>query len=234
MGLTKQGLRKRAQRHWIQSRKGSNLRFHRALKKHGFDNFTWETHLQGLSWEEACSAETDLIEKLGSFDPVLGYNMTKGGEGSLGVSVTLSSEARSKISSTLKEWHASGNPEAEALRAKISKLRKETSVSLETRKNLAKALTGRRLSQKSCEKISASKMAYPEELRKEAVSYAEEHSYRAAERHFGIPRQTIRRWSKTREERAPELAKMRERNRVKHYACCYVFPFVGSPDIDSD
>jgi hypothetical protein len=61
---------------------------------------------------------------------------------------------------------------------------------------------------------------------KAAVEYALEHGFHAAERRFALPRQTIRRWSKTREERADELERMRQRARKKQYGT--EFPLVIS------
>lgn len=231
VGITVRDLSERRRRHIVAAKKGSSTRFHAALREYGADAFTWEVDTWSLSWEEACEREKALIRKLGSQNPEKGYNMTGGGNGSLGVKVVLSEESRQKISQTLKDWHASDDPDAIELRRKASERRRGSKASIETRKKLAEVHRGRTLSPESRAKLSASKMQYPPEVRKEAVEYAQEHGYRAAARHFDIPRPTIRRWSKTPEERKEELSKMRARAKEKQYG--YVFPLVnpvrGSP-----
>lgn len=223
IGITTNSLCRRSKRHMSDALKGSSVHFHQALRKHGFDTFVWEVRAQGLTWGEACSLERQLIQELGTLDRSKGYNKTGGGEGSFEMSV--SSTTRAKISATLKVWHASGDVKAQALRTKVSKLRKETPVSQGTRKKLATASRKRVLSEDSRLKISASKQLYPEKIRKAAVEYALENGFHAASRHFDIPRQTVRRWSKTRDERSTELEKMRQRAREKQYG--YAFPLVS-------
>lgn len=220
VGITSRGLRERVRKHVRKAIAGSDLVFHRALRKHGPDNFEWQVAADGLLWKDACAREQALIIELGSHSREWGYNVTDGGEGALGM--TLPQESRNKVSATLKAWYASNSPEAQNLRQKISSMRRETPVSLETRMKLSRALRGRVLSETSRAKLSASKLLYPEDLRVVAVRIAEDNGYRAAERLFGIPRQTIRRWSKAPEERVIEKAKMLERHRTRQYG--YAFP----------
>jgi len=81
--------------------------FGRAVKKYGWKNIKHEILLSGLSQEEAESAEIELIEKYGTFNPGNGYNMDKGGKGSSGRVAT--DEMRSQMRDrTLKMWE---NPE---------------------------------------------------------------------------------------------------------------------------
>src|SRR5690606_31655599 len=140
VGITTNSLRRRSKRHMNDALKGSSFHFHQALRKHGFDDFTWEVRAKGLTWDEACFLERQLIQELGTLDRSRGYNSTGGGEGSFEKPVSL--EARAKISATLKAWHASGDPKAQALRVKIAKLRKETPVSQVTRKKQARLKAG--------------------------------------------------------------------------------------------
>lgn len=227
VGITSRPFWERVRKHLTRARKGSGLAFHKALRKYGPQNFVWEIQGHGLSWEEACQNERALIAELGTSGPK-GYNVTAGGDGTLGMSP--SQDVRDRVSATLKAWHASPNPEAEALRERMARLRKETPVSLQTRMRLAVSLRGRVLSEESRAKLSASKLLYPESTRVEAVKYALEHGYRAAERVFGIHRPTIRRWSKTSDERVVEKSKMRERNRTRQYG--YAFPVDTGADPD--
>ncbi len=232
VGITSGPLKVRILRHHIKARNGSTLYFHRALSKYGSDKFTWSTYASGLTWAKACETEIYLIKNLGSSDPKKGYNMTKGGEGTLGMSVVLSQESRTKISCTLKSWHASGDSAAKELRAKVSAARQGSRASVETCRKHAEAMRGRVLSDSSREKISLSKQRYSAETREAVVSYALKHGYHAAERLFSIPRPTIRRWAKTPEEQALERGKTRERNRSRQYG--YAFPFVPPREIDAD
>nr|DAI62929.1 MAG TPA: intron associated endonuclease [Caudoviricetes sp.] len=53
--------------------------FHRAIKKFGFDNFSWEIIETCESEDRACELEKYYIEKFNTYRD--GYNMTKGGKG---------------------------------------------------------------------------------------------------------------------------------------------------------
>lgn len=61
----------------------SNPYFIKAIQKHGWENFTHEILHEGLSHDEACTYEKELIAfyKRGG----ICYNITDGGEGTLGV-----------------------------------------------------------------------------------------------------------------------------------------------------
>lgn len=82
-----------------------NSHFYRALRKHGTQNFDWEIIYQ--SWDKKdClnKMESFFIEEYDSFNH--GYNMTKGGEGTLGkrswLGKTHFEETKTKISKALK------------------------------------------------------------------------------------------------------------------------------------
>jgi group I intron endonuclease len=79
--------------------------FYRAIRKYGIENFTWEIVYQ--SWDkEHClnTMESFFIEEYDSFTN--GYNMTKGGEGTLGKKSWLgkkhSEETKNKMSLSAK------------------------------------------------------------------------------------------------------------------------------------
>lgn len=69
--------------------------FGSAIKKYGWDNFEHQVLYENLSREDACKKEIELIKKYNTFVPN-GYNLTKGGEGSLGFEI--SDETRYKMS----------------------------------------------------------------------------------------------------------------------------------------
>lgn len=61
-------------------------KFAKAIAKYGWDGFEHTIFAEGLSHEEACLMEMTLIALYDSIDN--GYNITKGGEGSVGVIVS--------------------------------------------------------------------------------------------------------------------------------------------------
>ena len=76
--------------------------FWRAIQKYGWDNIEHNILFENLSFEEAKQIEIELIAKYHTFihDPLCnGYNMTLGGEGSLGhkVSEKLKEKNRNRI-----------------------------------------------------------------------------------------------------------------------------------------
>jgi group I intron endonuclease len=82
-----------------------NCHFYKALRKYGIENFSWEILYQ--SWDKKYCLnvmESFFIEQYDSFNN--GYNMTKGGEGTLGKKSWLgkkhTEETKIKISLSLK------------------------------------------------------------------------------------------------------------------------------------
>ena len=55
--------------------------FNHAIKKYGWENIKHEILFSGLTKEEACKKEIELIEQYHSCDPKFGYNLEKGGYG---------------------------------------------------------------------------------------------------------------------------------------------------------
>lgn len=54
--------------------------FYNAIQKYGWDNFKHEILFEGLSKEEACQKEIELIAEYKSNNPEFGYNQSIGGE----------------------------------------------------------------------------------------------------------------------------------------------------------
>lgn len=75
-----------------------NKHFQNAIKKYGWDNFEHEILFQGLSMEEACEKEIELIALYDSANPQKGYNGSLGGEANIP-----SEETRKKMSEIAKE-----------------------------------------------------------------------------------------------------------------------------------
>ena len=70
-----------------QSQKSKYLCFSKAIQKYGWDNFTHEILFTGLTKEDACKKEKELISFYNSKAPS-GYNLTDGGEGTSGYEVS--------------------------------------------------------------------------------------------------------------------------------------------------
>lgn len=78
-----------------------NEHFYRAIMKYGWENIKHEIVENGLTKEQACDLEIELIEKYDSTNPCNGYNNSIGGEyGALGIHHSV--EARKKMSEASK------------------------------------------------------------------------------------------------------------------------------------
>lgn len=83
--------------------------FHRAITKHGPDNFVVEELTQHEIETGALDQEKDFIKNLNAKDRSIGYNITDGGEGASGYRHT--EEAKKRMSEYRKtHWIGAGNP----------------------------------------------------------------------------------------------------------------------------
>ena len=57
-----------------------NTHFWNAIQKYGWDGFEHNILYSGLSMQDACIKEKEIIEKYQTYNPSFGYNNTKGGE----------------------------------------------------------------------------------------------------------------------------------------------------------
>ena len=69
--------------------------FSKAIKKYGWNNIKHELLADGLTIDKAKEMEIELIEKYKSNNPNFGYNLTKGGDGTVGYK--MSDETKRKI-----------------------------------------------------------------------------------------------------------------------------------------
>lgn len=112
-----------------------NTYFGLAIKKYGWDLFSHEILFQGLTKEEACLKEIELIKKYKTNQNQYGYNSTSGGE-----SFTLSDIARKKKSIAMKGNKNSLNiPCSEEKKRKISQAQKGRKFSEEHKKRLSES-----------------------------------------------------------------------------------------------
>ena len=155
IGCTSKGLEKRWNDHVKNSKSGSTLLFHRAIKKYGAGCWDSKILFECASKEEAFQKEVEMIESLRTYTqdhPENGYNMTRGGEGPTGNIYNHTQEAREKISRSLI-----GRVVSEETRKKISESRKGRTVSDETKLKLKEASTGKKLSEETRRKMSDSR-----------------------------------------------------------------------------
>lgn len=125
-----------------------NEHFYRAILKYGWENIEHEIVENGLTKQQACDLEIDLIAEYDATDPRNGYNNSIGGEcGSLGVHP--SAETRLKISESLNRAYL--NPE---LRQKLSEAKKGKRPSYECIMKSVEAHRGKPLSNETRRKIS--------------------------------------------------------------------------------
>ena len=128
----------------------------RAIKKYGWINIKHEILFTNLSKEEACDKEIELIAFYNSTDKQKGYNVSKGGEGTIGVKPTEESkqknriahlgkkaslETRKKISESNKGKHNIKRTEEQ--KKKISEATKKAMQNPEIRKRLSETHSGK-------------------------------------------------------------------------------------------
>jgi group I intron endonuclease len=89
---------KQIEQRWLNgSGYNKNSYFRKAIKKYGWDEFKHEVLFTGLTREEACKAEMELIAKYNTADGIHGYNLTFGGELNIHNAYTRKKISESKI-----------------------------------------------------------------------------------------------------------------------------------------
>lgn len=106
--------------------------FYKAIKKYGWDNFKHEILFEGLSKDEACKKEIELISGTSANIREFGYNITEGGN-----APKLSEETKEKLRRT-----RIGRSPSEETRKKMSLSQKGRKHSAETKEKMSKALSG--------------------------------------------------------------------------------------------
>lgn len=156
-----------------------NVYFFRAIQKYGWKNITHEIVAEGLTKENACEMEMNLIAEYDSTNPTKGYNNSTGGEsGSVGTHRTeeqrkrmsevergeknhwygkhLSEETKRKISEAHKGMH----PSKQSC-IKMSESRKGKKHSDEWNRHISDGNKGKKLSEETRKKISTSRVGTP-------------------------------------------------------------------------
>lgn len=134
-----------------------NKHFYSAIQKYGWENIKHEILYEGLTKEQACYLEIELIAKYDATNQKHGYNHTMGGETNI-----LSAESLRKISEANKGKHRSAETRqkiSEALKGRKveNPWRKGTHLSPETRQKLSEANKGKHHSAEARKKMSESR-----------------------------------------------------------------------------
>lgn len=144
--------------------------FLNAIKKYGLENFKIEIVSDNLTYDEANWLEQYMIAYHNSFNRKYGYNLTKGGGGSLGF---YSAERNAKISKTRM-----GHPVSEETRRLLSIKNTGKKQSSEAIEKTASAHRGRKRSEETKRKLRAGvKAFYASERGKEVAKARAEKMY---------------------------------------------------------
>lgn len=146
IGFTSQTVEARWRAHQRSARRGSDLVFHKAIRKHGADSFVVDALASFSDRQDALDFEVKMIGQFGSMAP-RGYNMTCGGEGC----VVLSDDAKASKAKSAKAAYA--DPEVRARhRAGVIAAMTE-----ERRQKMSQSKTGRKMHPNAKAGIAASK-----------------------------------------------------------------------------
>lgn len=175
VGQTARTLARRRQSHESRARKGSDMVFHAALRKHGAGDFDWEV-LATVSIDQLDAAETTHIEAMRSAQKEFGYNVAS--VGGLGTQSgrkrgPFSEEHRRKIS----EAHKGKKVDPEHLR-KLLEGRQKWKPSDEQRRAIGLANKGRKHTEEARRNMGAAKRG---------IRLSEEHRRKLSESHKGKP-----------------------------------------------
>ncbi len=108
IGQTIQSLAKRKAVHKNKSKNG-NYYIQRAIRKYGWDNFSWETIHEGSNKKELNTKEIEYINIYESNNPSKGYNMTKGGDYNPMSNPLIRERARKNIKKAMKKFTGKNN-----------------------------------------------------------------------------------------------------------------------------
>jgi hypothetical protein len=140
-------------------KRSRNKYWHHIVNKAGY---SVEIIFGGITWEEACQKEKELIEYYGRKDLGLGQlvNMTEGGDGSVGRMV--SEELRKRMSNIIKGKKLA--PLSKEHKQKISdtiKGKKRKPLSKEHKQKISESEKGKKISDESRQKMSIARRGIP-------------------------------------------------------------------------
>ena len=109
IGVTSGGIKKRRREHFCAARTGSRFKFHNAIRKYGEDSFKFSILEIFDDYSKALAREVELISDRRPY-----YNLTAGGQGSLGCK--FSKEVRERLAElkrgSVGYWRGKKRPEA--------------------------------------------------------------------------------------------------------------------------
>jgi group I intron endonuclease len=146
----------RFNQHIISSKKDTNIFLYNAINKYGNENFSFDLVEIDIPIEDVNEREKDWISKLKTKKPY-GYNLTDGGEGTLGYKHT--NETKEKLSKMKKG--VPNHPQTEETKRKISKANKGRKMSPESIEKAKKAKIGKKLSAEHKNKLRATLTGMP-------------------------------------------------------------------------
>lgn len=144
IGITSKPLRQRLTKHWYAAKyhKNPGSPLQAALRKYGLASFTIEEIARADSWDDLCRMEIEAIAQHGTMAPN-GYNVTEGGEGTLGVS---------------QPGYWLGKKRSPETVAKVRAGNLGKRMTPEQRARIREAIRGRKLSEEHKARIRAAKM----------------------------------------------------------------------------
>ena len=125
----------RLYQHRSDARRGSQTYLHKAMRKHGVDNFKMEVIYEAATEQEMFDAEIRLIKEHDSQHRVVGYNITSGGEGASHPTSETTKKTLSEIATAT--WASKSEEEMEAFRIKMQSVGAD--ISEETRQKRSEA-----------------------------------------------------------------------------------------------
>lgn len=145
IGKTKEMLKERRRKHYVDSKRGRKTAFCHALRKYKEEDFEWTVLEDNLTEEEALEKEIYYIALHNTYLSDEHYNMTPGGEG-----YSLSDEIKEKISKANK-----GKKRTPEQNAKLSEAKKRLGLKWteEQRQKHIERRTGSKHSQETIEKM---------------------------------------------------------------------------------
>lgn len=164
----------------------SSPHFYSAIQKYGWDNFEHNILFTGLTKEQACLKEQELIKEFNSMNREYGYNSTSGGD-----VFVMNEETKQKISQALMgNQNNLGHPCSEEKKKKISEAQKGRKFTKEHKQKLSEAAQKRHVpcseeKKQTLKEKSHKKPVYCEELDKVFESVQE------CGRQLGIPATNI-------------------------------------------
>ncbi len=124
-----------------------------AIKKYGKDNFEVKIMAKANSIEELNHREAYYIKLLNTLSPI-GYNLTRGGEGTVGRKHSIETKEKMSIAHKNKPAHNKGKVRTIAERKKISSGAKGRVQSTETRIKISEKHKNKKLSELTKQKLS--------------------------------------------------------------------------------